>query len=117
MDEKTSTSSDSTPKSAIRFNRAVALLLGLLCIGIVIAAFWGMCQTTPVPAAGLAVPAGAIAVTGTPAAVGGGPIPAGAMCTGGSGDTSNVPGARCWVIGRCTDTYHMQTGKCECRCI
>lgn len=116
MDEQT-TETPAPSKGFKPFSSRTLLLLGLLCAGIVVAAFWGMCQTTPVPAAGLVVPAGAIAVTGNPPAAGGGPIPAGAMCAGGAGDTSNAPGARCWVIGKCTDTYHMQTGKCECRCI
>lgn len=117
MDEpKTATPASENQKS-LSFSSRILLLLGVIGVGVVLAAFWGMCKTTPVPAAGLPVPVGAIAVTGSPPAAGGGPIPAGAMCTGGSGDTSNTPGARCLIIGHCTDTYHMQTGKCECRCI
>lgn len=116
MDEQKKATTDTEKKRLTLFSAGILLAIGIVLACVVALAAWGLCSTTPVPPAGVAVPAGAIAVTGTPPATGGGPIPPGAMCTGGTGDTSNAPGASCWVFGNCTDTYHMQTGKCECRC-
>ena len=99
---------------AVRF---ILPIIGVLIVIGVVALAWGGCGTAGVPPAGVPVPAGAIPVTGPPPAKGGGPIPAGATCLGGAGSTCSAPGSSCWVINTCTDTYHMTTGTCECRCI
>ena len=102
----------------------LATILGVLLVGLIAffvvarpggGAIFRQCATMPVPPAGMAVPAGAIAV---PVTTPPGVVPAGATCA--TLDTATVPGAVCGIIlggYTCKDTYNTTSGVCSAECM
>ena len=88
------------------------VLLGLVLVGVVGVIFGPvtfLCSDTPVPIAGVPVPAAAMSDTGAT-------IPEDATCTGGVGATCNNPGEVCWLFWNCNDSWDSRTGNCVCTC-
>jgi hypothetical protein len=91
------------------FSVKIVAVSSVVLVGVIVLLLsFFFCLDETAVAAGTPLPTGTVGIGGT--------IPATAACRGGT--VCNSPGSICFgLLGRCRDTFDVQTFQCECRCL